>query len=121
MKKIAIEQYSADSIIEIYAPRDSRFFSSQPLLKTGWLISKIKEKLTHSSSNNYGAFSSSESSYLFHGGLDCQILEIGAEGWRKGKLKIVLEFVPEEAEKTQSSEVEQPESPLDEIRQMVDE
>ncbi len=56
---------------------------------------------------------------------DCQILQIGAKGWKKGKLKILisispineklnkihLEFCPEEPET--------PESPLDDLRQSL--
>jgi hypothetical protein len=121
VEKITIKQYSADSVIEISAPKDPRFFSSHQLFKTGCLISKVEERLTYSGSNGYAVFSSTESSCLFDQGLDCQILETGAEGWKKGKLKIVLEFIPEESEEIQSSQEEQPESPLDEIRQMVDE
>ena len=50
-------------------------------------------------------------------GIDCEILQLGAKKWQKGKvrLKINLEFSAEEPE------VSQPESPLDDIRQMTSE
>lgn len=53
----------------------------------------------------------------FSEGKDCEILRIGAKGWEKGKLKIkvTLEFEPDE------TEIKQPESPLDDLRQMLGE
>ncbi len=62
----------------------------------------------------------------FSNGKNCEILSIGAKGWQKGKLRIkfTLEFCPDEPEvieTTQSKEIEnnQPESPLDDIRRMM--
>ena len=51
----------------------------------------------------------------FGSGLDGEVLKIGAKGWQKGKLKIrvSVEFCPDEPE------ISQPESPLDDIRQMM--
>ncbi len=53
----------------------------------------------------------------FSEGKDCEILRIGAKGWEKGKLKIkvTLEFEPDEPE------IKQPESPLDDLRQILNE
>lgn len=55
----------------------------------------------------------------FTDGVDCEILKLGAEGWQKGKvrikLKVSLEFCPDEPE------IAQPESPLDDIRRMMKE
>lgn len=54
---------------------------------------------------------------LLSDGLDCEILKIGAKGWQSGKLKIkvTLEFIPDEPNITE------PESPLDDIRRMINE
>lgn len=38
--------------------------------------------------------------------IDCEVLRLGAKGWQKGKVRITLQFCPD-----------QPESPLDDIRQ----
>lgn len=43
-------------------------------------------------------------------GQACEILQPGSSGWQKGKIRISLEFCPEE-----------PEPPLDGIEQQVDE
>ena len=45
-------------------------------------------------------------------GLECEVLNIGSDRWKKGKvrIKITLEFCPDE------SEIPEYESPLDEIR-----
>ncbi len=64
---------------------------------------------------------------LFNGdGIDASILCIGSQGWKKGKikLKITLEFCPDEPEiedikQINSTENSQMSSPLDDIRQMM--
>lgn len=68
------------------------------------------------------------SSDWFFDGRDCEVLKIGANGWRKGKLriKVTFEFCPDEPEITETvvineSEISKPDSPLDDIRQMMKE
>ncbi|MGK7879347.1 MAG: KGK domain-containing protein [Crocosphaera sp.] len=48
-------------------------------------------------------------------GKDCEILQVGSNGWKKGKirLKVSLEFIPDEPE------INEIESPLDDIRQSM--
>ncbi len=67
-----------------------------------------------------------QNSRWFIDGKNCEILNVGARGWQKGKLriKVTLEFCPDEPEvkqELQSNELEsnQPESPLDDIRRMM--
>ena len=59
----------------------------------------------------------------FYEGLDCEILKVGAKGWQKGKfrIKVTLEFIPDESEIEQTPEITQPESPLDDIRRKINE
>lgn len=59
-------------------------------------------------------------------GKDCEILRIGAKCWQKGKIKIKvsIEFCPDEPDAEETLENSQPvinqmESPLDDIRQMM--
>ncbi len=49
------------------------------------------------------------------GGLNCEMLSLGAKKWQKGKLriKIVTEFCPDKSEEIES------ESPLDDIRKTI--
>ena len=61
-----------------------------------------------------------------NGGVGCEILSPNAKGWRKGKIRfrVTVEFCPdepefEEAVTSKQVEIKQPESPLDEIRQLV--
>ncbi|MBW4533405.1 MAG: hypothetical protein KME09_05660 [Pleurocapsa minor HA4230-MV1] len=60
---------------------------------------------------NYGL---RNSSLWFYQGGECEILRAGSPGWQKGKIKIkvTLEFSPDEPEETSS--------PLDDIRQEID-
>ncbi len=50
---------------------------------------------------------------LTSGGIECEILELGAKQWQKGKIKmrVTVEFEPDEPEPT--------DSPLDEIRNSI--
>jgi len=54
---------------------------------------------------------------LLGDGLECEILKLGSTGWQQGKLrlKVTLEFIPEEPEITNT------ESPLDDLRRMINE
>ena len=60
----------------------------------------------------------------FNDGIDCEILQIGSKGWQKGKvrIKVSVEFYAEEDSEqlvSEPSEIELPESPLDDLRQMI--
>ncbi|MBD2387679.1 KGK domain-containing protein [Cylindrospermum sp. FACHB-282] len=60
---------------------------------------------------------------LLGDGLDCEVLKIASQGWQKGKLriKVTLEFIPDEPEIEQETEITEPESPLDDLRRMMNE
>ncbi|MCL1465424.1 KGK domain-containing protein [Argonema galeatum] len=55
--------------------------------------------------------------------IGCEILRVGSPGWQKGKiqLKITLEFIPDEPEIEEPVATSQPESPLDDLRRMINE
>ena len=60
----------------------------------------------------------------FNDGIDCEILQIGSKGWKKGKvrIKVSVEFYVEgdsEQLVSEPSEIDLPESPLDDLRQMI--
>jgi hypothetical protein len=64
----------------------------------------------------------------FGQGIDCEILRVGANGWKKGKIKlklnVTIEFCPDEPEveetpENNESETSQPESPLDGLRRQL--
>ncbi|MFB8794866.1 MAG: KGK domain-containing protein [Microcoleus sp.] len=64
----------------------------------------------------------------FSQGIDCEILRVGAQGWKKGKIKlklnVTIEFCPDEPEveetsENNESETSTPESPLDDLRRQL--
>jgi hypothetical protein len=58
----------------------------------------------------------------FSQGVPCEVLRLDAKGWRKGKVRLAIEFLPDEPEVEEipaTNEIEQPESPLDDLRQMI--
>ncbi|MBD2003172.1 MULTISPECIES: KGK domain-containing protein [Cyanophyceae] len=60
---------------------------------------------------------------LFNKGIDCEILRIGAKGWKKGRLRLKLqvsvEFCPDEPDAEETGEISQPDSPLDDLRKII--
>lgn len=63
---------------------------------------------------------------LFIEGIPCEVLKFGSQGWQKGKAKIRMnvEFCPDETEVIETPtnnqpETSQPESPLDDLRRMI--
>jgi hypothetical protein len=60
----------------------------------------------------------------FKQGIECEILRIGSQGWQKGKVKlrVYLEFIPDEPEISQIDEPKESienKSILDDIRQAI--
>ena len=64
----------------------------------------------------------------FGEGIDCEILRVGANGWKKGKIKlklnVTIEFCPDEPKVEETSENNQleispPESPLEDLRRQL--
>ncbi len=86
----------------------------------GQLISQMKSILSQYGGNRTNV---NLNSWLDKG-IDCKTLKFGAKGWQKGKVRIrvSIEFCPDEPEVEETSatnEIEQPESPLDDLRQMI--
>lgn len=63
----------------------------------------------------------------FQNGIDCEILTLGSQSWKKGKvkLKISVEFYVDEEDvqitNSNNSEITEPDSPLDDLRRMINE
>ena len=60
----------------------------------------------------------------FREGIDCKILKPGAKSWQRGKVRITLEFEPEELEVAEVAETGKLAdgkviSPLDDLRQKI--
>jgi hypothetical protein len=61
----------------------------------------------------------------FQNGIDCEILTLGSQSWKKGKVKIRIsvEFYVEEEDveitNSKNSEIIEPESSLDDLRRMI--
>jgi hypothetical protein len=94
-------------------------FSGEDLINCNDQIFKINKF------NQLSAFDQNSSVVLKnHGhlrnGTACEILKLGEKAWRKGKMKfrLVIDFIPDEIESSDSLE---PDSSLDQIRQMINE
>ena len=61
---------------------------------------------------------------IFNDGVNCEILQLGSQTWKKGKMriKVTVEFYAEEDNvdiSTNQANINQPESPLDDLRRMI--
>jgi hypothetical protein len=65
--------------------------------------------------NSEGRITFDKLNIWFDDGAECRILRAGANGWKKGRVKInvSVEFIPDEPEMNEYQ------SPLDEIRQQI--
>jgi hypothetical protein len=115
------EKLGQDDILSLHAPTYSREFNvssnnfTSIYLKSPEFIEVVKRRL------NIGE---GIKNAVFADGLDSEVLRVGKKAWQKGKIRInvFVEFCPDEPEVEEtapSNEIPQPESPLDDIRQMM--
>ena len=90
----------------------------------------INASLARTLYDQFASFGIDIDSFVFENwfaqGIDCKILHLGSQSWKKGKVKfqVSIEFyIEEDAERTESehSEITEPESPLDDLRRMIKE
>ncbi|MEB3178429.1 MAG: KGK domain-containing protein [Nostocaceae cyanobacterium] len=114
-----------NSHLENCSDDDVLAFSSNHMFKIGLLKTAVSYAFTDkyqvssilSSALSEKGVHIHETIKVFAEGKDCEILKIGAKGWQKGKLRIrvSVDFIPDEPETSQ------PESPLDDLRQKLNE
>ncbi|GGA05859.1 KGK domain-containing protein [Okeania sp. KiyG1] len=109
------EHLRNDEVISV----EEELHKNQPhiIKSTTFQVSELVQKLTE-------RISSKEN--LIFNGFDCKVLRLGSGGWVKGKIKLALEFYPDEQEVSQTSEKKlsknsELESPLDDLRQKFNE
>lgn len=97
---------NSDDVVSV-SP-SNRFIANTDLYKVGQLTNESKKRLLQKARREIA------NSLWVTEGVDCELLQLGAKNWRKGKIriKVELEFCPDESEEIQS------ESPLDELRQI---
>jgi hypothetical protein len=107
-------------------PRDVVFFGADKLTSTSKLkdivdrafaqsgIPVIAEYIYRSLSLNYGLT-------WFEQGEECEILRAGSTGWQKGKIKIkvILEFIPDESSATITDNPRQNVNSLNDLHQAI--
>jgi KGK domain len=94
---------------------NNKTFFLHPTFKINHLMAKINESLNHKISDE-------EKKQLLGDGIDCELLTTNLQGWKKGKLRLKLEFHPDEPEqetilKSNLIEASTEISPLDDLRQ----
>ena len=103
-----LEVLKDGDVISVLRQEEGRFASGDTL--------KVQQLL-----NEYAGYIEAETkttnhSEIFTQGIECEVLRHDGEhkGWRKGKIKFVVQFEPEEAENNYNS------NSLDDIRQQLD-
>jgi len=96
---------------------------SDSMFTTGQMVSAIKQISIHLPNGNRNENTIEK---WFNEGIKGKTLKVGAKGWQQGKfrIKVTLEFCPDEPEIEETSasnepEIPQPESPLDDLRQRI--
>ena len=99
----------------------NKFVAEHPMFKTSQFTTKVKQMC-----QKYSGTSAEIAEKWLGEGIDCEVLKFDSNTWQKGKVRVrvSLEFCPDEPELeqiTQSNDLEinQTESPLDDIRRMM--
>jgi hypothetical protein len=94
---------------------------SDSMFTSGQLVSAIKQI-----ARNFPNVNINKIEKWFNEGIKGKTLKFGAKGWQQGKfrIKVTVEFCPDEPEIEETSasnepEISQPESPLDDLRQRI--
>ena len=85
---------------DVISSANGSYLKLSRTFKADELTEKLKSLLIASTNCDTGLFSS---------GMRCEVLIIGTKGWQKGKVKISLQFCPDQTSESTS--------PLDDIRQ----
>jgi hypothetical protein len=112
---------------EIVSLEDSvRILLKQPTFKVSEFIKALMtlaEK--YDISIRPGGLTESKANW-FSQGVDCEVLKLDAKRWQKGKVRIILEFCPDNPEISESPsrnsdqvDMNLSEAPLDDLRQML--
>lgn len=109
------EQLEREDVVSVYSGQilvNNRTFTSSEFFTAMLILMKAQPGWIEEKAN------------WFSEGIDCKILKPGDKSWRRGKVRISLEFESEELEVTEThenseSQATQAGSPLDDIRQMM--
>lgn len=105
-----------DDVVSVYA---SQIFLTSKTFTNSEFVTAIFQ----STKKSLGELTQEQQSW-FGEGLDCKLLKPGAKSWQRGKVRITLEFCPEDLEVTPeaNNNIEQngSASPLDDIRKFAD-
>lgn len=114
-----------NSYLPQYGDDDVLSFASGQMFKVGKLREAVKFAFTDQNRIPYSlsdalnekgvSVGGANTKLMLEQGVDGEVLRIGAKGWQKGKIRIriTVDFHPDEPE------IAQPESPLDDIRKMM--
>lgn len=121
-----------NSYLPDYSDDDVLMFNETTMLKVAKFRNAVKKAFNHSQPQNLHSTLIQQDninvsmSNCFTEGVKCEALKVGSKGWKKGKMRIrvSLEFCPDEPDIEEALESNQlvsnqSESPLDDIRQMM--
>ena len=116
----------------VCVPDFHKTFYLESMFKAGNLVTAVKLQLARRLLNNreitVDAAVYKQVENWVNEGVYCETMKFDAKGWQKGKvkLKVTLEFCPDEPEfaeilASNEPEIAQRESPLDDIRRLINE
>ncbi|NJL83257.1 MAG: hypothetical protein HC890_10425 [Chloroflexaceae bacterium] len=103
---------ASDSDVINLGQGSDKFFIPEPMFEVGDFLQEVKQKLLHMNGNDWtknDGWVESRKEWIQEGKA-CEFLQLGGKLWKKGrvKIRITVEFYPQE-----------PESPLDDVRQAI--
>ena len=103
-----LEILQENDVISVFKHDEGRFVSGDTI--------KAQQLLTEYENYIKGQAKNADNSEMCIHGIECEVLRQNGEhqGWRKGKIKFVVQFEPDVVESNKSS------NGLDDIRQQID-
>ena len=110
------ERLEREDVVSMYA---SQILVNNRTFTVSELIAALMPIVKKESANGW----TEDKEQWFREGIECKVLKPGAKSWQRGKVRLTLEFEPEELEVTEYKngklQASQTNSPLDDIRQII--
>jgi KGK domain len=86
----------------ISVQRDTQVLVGHRTFRVGELNDAIKDRLEQA----IGSWTEDKNDWFSDQGIDCEALRFGSNGWQKGRIRLCLEFCPDESSKTAHGEID---------------
>jgi len=74
--------------------KSNQFMIGHGTFRVQEFMNTLKEQMIQ---HGFGSVSSDKAQWLSEDGIECEVLQFGSNGWQKGKVRLYLEFAPDQS------------------------